>query len=190
MSNLEPDLTLEPNWDDLRVPVTSTKLGGSKDPTFSKLVDNGSGSQGCFAYHFSPTQERELYFIAQMPHSWKIGSMIDVHVHWSPTTANAGNVRWGVEYSFTDANIALGNTTLVAKTAAAGGVANKNIITDIADIDMSLVGLSALIMARVYREAAHAEDTYPDNAALLEIDFHFQQDTIGSDQELLKAGHA
>ena len=186
MSNLDPDLSLEPNWTDLRVPVTSTKLGGSKDPTFSKITDDGAGSQGVFSYVFSANQEQELYFVTQLPHGWKLESEIDIHVHWSPTTTGAGNVRWGVEYSITDANVALSGTTLAAVTTATGGVANKNITTDIVHIDMTGFDLSALIIARIYREAGHAEDTYSDVAALFEIDFHYQQDSLGSDQEFSK----
>lgn len=53
-------------WDDLRIPISATKLGGSKDPTFSQVLNDGAGSQGVFAYVFSASQEKELYFVAGM----------------------------------------------------------------------------------------------------------------------------
>ena len=47
-------------YEDLRVPVTATKAGGSKEPGFIQVKDNGSGSQGVFAYAFDKTAEQEL----------------------------------------------------------------------------------------------------------------------------------
>jgi hypothetical protein len=64
-------LTLHGNatvFKDLLVPVTSTTLCGSNDPSFSVYKTNGAGSQGVFTYWFSHLSENELYFVVQMPH--------------------------------------------------------------------------------------------------------------------------
>lgn len=60
-AEIEPDGTIElkgstTGWDDLRVPVTSTKVGGN-DPDFAQLIDDGSGSRGVFVEWFDKVGE-------------------------------------------------------------------------------------------------------------------------------------
>lgn len=173
-------------WEDLRVPVTSTKLGGTKDPGFSKFKDNGSGSQGVFVYHFDKSTEEELYFTVQMPHSWKEGSTIYPHVHWAPIDTDTGTVVWGLEYTWASIDGTFGNTTLLDFTADAGdGVAYKHQIIGSNDgIIATNKTLSSMLICRIYRNVA--SDTYNNDAALLEIDFHYEMDTIGSRAVLTK----
>lgn len=78
-------------WDDMRIPVLSTKIGTSKEPGFAQLLDDGAGSQGVFTYLFSDTIEEELYFMVQMPHSYKLGTAIHPHVHWAPVVNGGAN---------------------------------------------------------------------------------------------------
>jgi len=67
-------------------------LGGSKFPTFTKITDDGSGSQGVFTYEFSASQEQEIYFVAQLPHGYKSGTDLYPHIHWYPTNTDTGSV--------------------------------------------------------------------------------------------------
>ena len=84
-------------WDDLRVPITSVKLQGTKDPDFAKVFDNGIASQGVFIYLFDDGTEEEVYFTAQIPHEWKLESNLIPHVHWLPQDAGgAGTMSAGV----------------------------------------------------------------------------------------------
>ncbi len=181
-------------WDDLRVPVLSTKLQGTKDPDFAKLLDNGAGSQGVFTYLFSATIENELYFAVQMPHSYKYGTAIHPHVHWVPVAnGSAGQVvSWGLEYSLAEIGGVFGNTTIIYGNTSVPSetlVANKQYLTGMTEIAMTGVdSVSAMLLCRVFRDATGggATDDYASDTALLEIDFHYQLDTIGSDSEYIK----
>jgi hypothetical protein len=174
------------NWTDLRFPITSTKVGGTKDPTFTKVGDNGAGSQGVFTYSFSQNQEQELYFVAQMPHSWLIGTDLDCHVHWGASDAGAGGVVWGLEYVAAAIDGDLSTTTIVTNAATASGTAKQNQYFDLAMIDTTGWELSQLFLCRVFRDVADGADDYGSGAFLYEIDFHFQQDSLGSQEEFLK----
>lgn len=180
-------------WDDLRVPVLSTKAGGSKEPYFSKVFDNGAGSQGVFSYLFDASTEEELYFMVQLPRNWKQGSDIEAHVHWLPTVNGAAgqDVCWGLEYTWANIGSVFGNTTIIygdTNHLAETLVADKHYITELGRIDATDKTFSSMIICRILRDATGAggTDDYPNDAALLEIDFHYQIDSLGSDEEYIK----
>ena len=185
---------VHPVWNDLRIPAISTKLGGSKDPHFVKVYDNGSGSQGVFTYAFDASTEEELYFMVQIPHGWVYGTALDPHIHWIAKANGTGTqkVSWGLEYTVAKIGGTFGNTTIiygneahVVETIAAG----KHYLTDLTAIDMTGVdGVSTMLICRVFRDATGAglTDDFASDAYILEIDFHYQLDHFGSTYEYSK----
>lgn len=179
-------------WDDLRVPVTSTKLGGSKDPGFAKVIDNGSGSQGLFTYLFDAGSEEEIYFACQLPHNWKKETDIKPHVHWIPVAnGTAGQkVCWGLEYSVKAINGVFGNSTIIygdtVNPSVSALVAKTHYLTSLTAISMTgITTVSSMLLCRLFRDATGVggTDSYTDDAALLEIDFHYEIDSLGSNTE-------
>lgn len=175
-------------WDDLRIPITTTKLGGTKDPGFEVFRTNTGGtSQGVFVYQFDKTSEEEVYFIVQLPHSYKLGTNVLPHAHWAVDTVPAGgtNVRWGLEYTVAEIGNAFPVTTTVYTTATDPVTQYKHLINSFTAISGSNVdSISAIILCRVFRDVAN--DNFDDDAALLEVDFHYQIDRNGSRKELVK----
>ena len=190
-------------WDDLRVPLTSVKLGGVKDPTFAVWKTDGSGSRGVWAWSFSDqavaSNEEELFFAAQLPHSYKEGSDITCHVHWTPAVSGNANefVKWGLEYSFADINENFAaNTTIIysdassAATATSSGdatlTAGKHYLSDLSVITGTNYKISSILICRVFRNSSDADDDLAQAAIAFEIDFHFEKDTVGSREILTK----
>lgn len=184
-------------WDDLRVPVLSTKVPTSKQPGFAKVLDNGSGSQGVFTYLFDDSTEEELYFACQVPHSWKLGTALHAHVHWMPVAnGSAGDVvSWGLEYSVTKIGATFGNTSIIYGNAHMPDetlVADRHYLTEIGTIAMTDIdSTSPMLICRVFRNATGTTgtgqtDDYAADAALIEIDFHYEIDTMGSEDEYTK----
>jgi hypothetical protein len=177
-----------PSWDDIRSPAVQGKVGLTSPPSFEQILDDGGGSTGVFSYVFSATQEKELFFAVQMPHSWKVGSNVLPHLHWLPSSNGTGSqkVSWGIEYSagaisdvFPNTTITYANTAVLDETL----VANKQYATVFEEIDLSAQTIiSSMIMFRVFRDATGTglTDDFTGTAALLEVDFHFQMDTLGS----------
>jgi hypothetical protein len=181
------DFTLmDTYWDDLRVPITTTRLGGSKDPTFSKVFDDGAGSQGVFTYTFSQSQEQEAYFTVQLPHTYKEGTDLHPHIHWFPTNTNAGSVVWGLEYTIASISATIGNTTIINCVDPADGTANKHQICNFPTINGSGLGISDHIICRLFRDASAITDDYTTEAGVLEFDFHHEVNTLGSREEYVK----
>jgi len=173
-------------WNDLRAPATVGQPGGSNDPTFQKMIDNGAGSRGIYAWVFRPTDQRQLFYWLQVPHGWKEGGIVKPHFHWAPDTANAGNVLWGMEFCFATPAGTFPNTTLSTVVAATELTALKHQIAILADITLTGAKISTMIGFRAFRDGASGSDTYLDDAYLLEIDFHYRTDTPGSRQEYQK----
>jgi hypothetical protein len=179
-------------WNDLEIPLISSNAGSLNPPTLEKMVDNGAGSEGVWAYSFNDAatagNEKSLLFSRQMPHDWKEGTAIHAHIHWAPSTTDAGNVKWGLEYTIQDVNGgAFPTTTIITGTAqAAGGVALAHKVQAIGVIDMTGKKISAVILGRVFRNSSHASDTYAEDAFGISFDFHYQRDAEGSRQEYAK----
>jgi hypothetical protein len=189
-------------WDDLRVPLTPGKLGVFNPPSFSKFMDNGAGSVGVyapsFAYQAVVGNEEQMWFPAQLPHRYKQGSDIEVHIHWSPAVSGGANqfVKWGLEFTWINIDGTFGNTTIIysdassASTATTSGdstlTAKKHYMTEIGTITGSGKNVSSMLQCRIFRNSSHAEDTLIQEAFGLEVDFHYQVDTMGSRQEYIK----
>jgi hypothetical protein len=181
-------------FDDLTIPVTSTKTGGAKQPGFAQAFDNGSGSQGVYLYWFSGSTEEELFFTVQIPHARKYDTEIFPHVHFVvPSGYSSGNIVWGLEYNwsnlgdtFTDTNIIYASTN----TSIVGGplAGDKHLLTSFTGngtnggIDGNGKILSSMLVCRVFRAVGHADDTFNGDAGLMQLDFHIEIDAEGSRQ--------
>jgi len=171
-------------WDDVRVPATATTRGGANDPTFAKFRDNGAGSVGVFNWRFSQIVSQELFFNAQIPHTWQEETDIEPHVHWAPSDTAGGSVEWGLEYSIATANAVYSTTNIITASDPSDGVALKHQIVGFPAISMTGNKISTMISGRIYRNSP--ADTYNSPAWLLEIDFHIRVNTPGSRQEYVK----
>ena len=171
-------------WDDLRVPAQNTRLNPTKsEPDFESWKD------GLLAWHFDAANDstNSLHFSAQLPHGYKLGTDLDAHIHWSPTTTNTGDVVWKLEYTIVAINGTFAASDTLTAIDAADGTTDKHQLTDLGDIDGSgLTEVSAMLVGRLTRAGTHTSDTYTGDAVLLEIDFHFQMNTIGSFEEASK----
>ena len=176
-------------WDDLRVPMTATKGGGVREPGFAKFKDNGSGSTGVYVHWFDKTNIEELFFACQMPHSWA-GTLIYPHVHFVPKTdgGETHRVRWGLEYTWAGIGQVFGNSSILYASSPLALDAGRHYLTPFAAItpDAGQKNISSMLICRVFRDATHTDDDYNDDAGLLEIDFHYEIDTVGSREMMSK----
>lgn len=176
-------------WDDLRVPLSTAKPGATKVPDFAKWTDNGAGSTGLFAYRFDPTTAEEVFFDAQLPHAYEEGSRIAPHLHYVLPTAptNGQTLRFGLEYAYANVGGTFANSTIIYATETFTGdeaVKTQYIAGFDPDIEDPDMRVSAMFCCRLFRDAAN--DTYPYDAVVLEFDFHYQIDALGSVNELAK----
>ena len=179
-------------YDDLRVPMTSTKKGAADEPKFEAFITDGSGSVGIYGHHFDKTKTEDLFFEVQMPHAWKEGTDLYPHVHWTVKGSDLGSkkVRWGFEYAWVNVGDTFSNTTFLYAEdpiAPVGTVGSKeHVISSFGSMNGTGKTLSSMLLCRVWRDGSHSNDDYSDKAIMLQFDFHYQLDSDGSREEYTK----
>jgi hypothetical protein len=164
-------------WDDIIIPGTSVRTTGATPPDIEAFGPTGTIFLPTFAG--TGVLVEQAFGAFEMPHSWKEGTIIRPHIHWAPKTNAAGNVKWQLSYSIADANGNFGAEATL-KAVAAGGAAWKHVVTEFETLAMAGLHIGAIIAFRIFRNPADGEDTYEDDAYLLSLGVHFQQDRAGS----------
>lgn len=159
--------------------VSGSALGtGPSAPT--KVALNSTNIRG---YSFNGTAiTDELHGSFEIPHEYKEGSAIYPHLHWRTTTANAGNVKWQLEYSWLAAESIITGSTTISAIDPATGIAWQEIISTFPAISGTGKLIQGKFEFRLFRDPTDIADTYADGAYLCDIGFHYEVDAIGSKQ--------
>lgn len=170
----------QPQYEDLRFPAVGINPpGAATDPA----RDNSDGR-----FVFSATLTNTIAVQVQMPHGWKEGTPVEMHIHWSPTSADTGNVLWRVQYKIADIGGTFPSVWSVTDVLSAGsGTADAHQYADFGEIPMTGFHLSCMILVLISRVGNDTRDTYADTAKLNEFDIHYQANTLGSFEEVVKS---
>ena len=161
-------------WDDYVSSFNAGKAVGLNAPTWATFRG------GLQAWSFSATVMNEVWLEPiHITHTYKPNTAVYMHVHWSTTGTNTGVVRWGIEYSVAKGHnqAAFPATSTVYLEAAASGTAYQHMITEMTIGQAITTGIEpdSLIMMRVFRDTANANDTCTDAAFGLMCDVHYQK---------------
>lgn len=169
-------------WDDLRVVPGSFDRPGTSDPAYYDWQPGGSGTT-FQALHFN--QGQYAFFSCQLPHKYKEGESIYVHVHWTPgnrgTTEGTATVAWKIDYTWINIGGVFGPSATIDLTDACQSTNDQHLMTP----QIAIVGtgkhISSMLMCKIYRDTGDTwVGTNANGPILLEVDFHFPIDTIGS----------
>ena len=183
-TEFEPDGTLKFKgnatvFDDIRTPMTSIRItgpGGTTPP--DEVMYKGSV---VLAFGGAGTDDEKGFFTIQIPHSYKEGSDITPHIHWTPEDNTAGTVRWILTYSWANIDAAFPAETANAIEVVADQTTDKHQRDFFTAITGTGKTISSMILCSIQREDSDPNDTYNNkDAFLLEMDFHFEKDTVGS----------
>jgi len=177
-------------WDDYRIPVNGLKIKGTVDePKWDDFIGNTG------ILWFEDGKSQDVLFTVQLPHSWKEGSDIKPHVHWSTgrgadDAPGTDRVEWGLEYYWANVgDVFPSNTPIIygdlVPTSATGNLAlREHTITPLGTISGTGYDLSSMLVCRLFR--VNKSGDYSGDAGLLEIDFHFEIDSNGSNEDFEK----
>jgi hypothetical protein len=167
-------------WEDKTISIVSTVLGPTA-PDLETFIQN------TLAYAWSDTTASEAAHLnVQTPHAKKLSTDLDAHVHGNPgSNTNSGNVEAILECTdLVNMDGTFPNSTTVYNTViAVDGTAYKNYYSDFGAVDGSgATKVSALMQCRLTRNVSTAGDLTGD-FFFLDVDFHYQIDTPGSETE-------
>lgn len=173
-------------WDDIRITPASFDRPGVADPDIVVYNVNGGGVN---TYLPEFAKNDIASFTVQLPHGYKVGESIYVHIHWTPgprgNEENAALVGWKVNYSWANINGNFGTMATADLSDACDGTDHKHQMTPEVEITGTGKGISSMLICNVKRTDTGADDTWTSTTSgqlplLLEIDFHIPMDMVGS----------
>lgn len=143
---------------------------------------------------YDPNNICECSVVFHMPHDFVVGSSWYPHGHFHSPTASSGVVRWGFQlmwanqYRLADfgrsplsseifTNPATGyvEVTMDASHQDANNTAESTTPFTVAGL-----GPGAVILMRVFRDATHVNDTYPDGMFLTNVSIAYRSQNFGT----------
>lgn len=177
-----------PAWDDLRFPINAIKLPAAGNPQETAYKDG-------IILEFEAGADDTCYFNAQVPHSCKLGTDLCFHLHIVLPAAGAGlgaeNIKFDLTYSWSNINGAQPNSTTLTNTRdVQNDSADTHYLFDLGTVlESNATGtdnVSGMLICSLKRDTAVANN-YGSSVYLMEADFHYQINTLGSDQETSKS---
>lgn len=166
-------------YNDIICPIGNMRSGNT--PPSYAIAFTGS----IYTTTFKNGNDMEVYGCAELPHDYKEGTALNVHVHWSPDTTNTGHCGWKFEYTYANADFAFpASQTLTAPAGVTGsGVVNSHINSLIGTITDSTLRIGSVIAYRLWRSGS---DAYSGDAFGHQLGIHYESDTLGSRTTLIK----
>jgi len=179
------------SFDDESSSILNDNGGGNEIKAFTRnakttpaytegLVSETLISHGVCMYYFNKDITQELFFTAQIPHSWAEGTEIEPHVHYIRPVKDTGTVVWGLEYTWENMNEVFGKTTTIYTYDPFNSNANDQIYQSFGLQDGTGKKVSSMLVCRIFRDASNPKDTYAHEIGLLEVDFHVKNNSLGS----------
>lgn len=176
-------------WDDLRIVPGAFQFAGVSDPTLDTWQPDGSGAT--FRVYKFQTND-EVFFTCQLPHTYKLETDLKAHMHWAPhsrgITESGNTVNWALDYSWANKNSAFASSSTIAIPGTCSGTNDLHEKTSSVTITGTGKGISSMLICRLYRNTGDTwvGTTAAQSPAILEFDLHFEINTQGSRQELIK----
>lgn len=177
---------LDGNFTDLASRTNEAWYMEGLEPTLRDGVGNpaelATFKGNTLAYRFVSGSTTETYVNWDVPFNWAIGTDLYAAIHWSPAASTGtGTVRWGLEFTYAAVNGTFGDTnTVYVDTTVGSSSAWKHIQAVSSPFSGSLASPNTRFLIRLYRDGAASEDTFPDDAYLIGIDFYFRVGKFGT----------
>ncbi len=131
------------------------------------------------------TKERLCEFI--IPRGYADGETVQFFLHWTVNVINTGVVRWGLEYTLAQGHNQGVNSAFPATTTINEEVnistnsQYRHFTTEFStDIPATILEPDTAILCRVYREGAHANDTFAASAFGIKAGINFKREYLAA----------
>lgn len=138
---------------------------------------------GIKLYAFPTNKVTQSVAVWHIDHDYAPGTALYPHIHWSVATSNLGTVRWGFEYTIAKGHqqqVFSAPTTVYVEQASVG-TPYMHYVAEFSDaqaIPGTLIEPDTLVIARVFRDPTHPNDTLETPVFGLCLDMHYQADRM------------
>jgi hypothetical protein len=138
--------------------------------------------QGVYLPSFDPDNIQECTVVFHMPHDYIPGTDIYPHGHFMSATNGTGTLRWGFTLSFANEGDAFTTpgTSYVEHTMTAGMKDVHHLVETPTPVSIPTLSYDSIVFMRVWRDATHVNDTYPDPIFLVQVDLYYQSQGFGT----------
>lgn len=139
--------------------------------------------------------EEALSSCFEIPHDYMYGETIEVHMHFRPTTVDAGDVRFVFDWEHSGVNNSTvegynnppsGQTQLVMVESVPSNKQYYHVVRAFGDLPDLGYKLGDKIGFTISRDPANAADTYPADVILEQVALHIPVDAKGSRERYVK----
>lgn len=164
-------------YEDIIINASNLRVG-STPPSFIPFQDS------IYALSFSNNATDILYGSFEVPHSYKVNTPLEVHLHWSPSSTNTGNCNWIMKYSMAQmGGDVFGTEQTITFSQAGSGVINKHQYVSGNVTISGTINIGTIVVFALSRPTG---DSFTADAFLHSIGVHYEQDTLGSRQRSIK----
>jgi hypothetical protein len=128
--------------------------------------------------YFTHTLTKELNMLKEYRHAGVVQGTISIHAHLKPTTADAGTMKFYVEYYIKHGTSTRETATLSAEVAT-NSAAWDDVRLTFPDLQSNLLGPGCQIGMRLYRLSTDP-GTYTHPVAISTWGYHMELDMVGS----------
>jgi hypothetical protein len=170
-------------WKDNIAPFVVKDTSGLNNPSWGALFN---GMQGLL---FSASSMNQVWVDFHVDHDYALGTNVYPHIHWTPTTTGTGVVRWGIEYSVAKghqqgaSSVFPATTTVYVEQTISAASQWMHFVAEVSDVNAipsTNIEPDTVIKIRIFRDAAHANDTYAADVHAWQSDLHYQMNALGS----------
>lgn len=179
-------------WKDINIGGVNLARPAASQPDEDEFVDEGGSDTGITTLAFAVGEKASSSL--EMQHDYKEGTNFVVHVHWQGIAAPTGtdNVQWRLTYVLARDGTTLDSATIVDSPDTVFDTQYECKRTDIVTIDGSTAGVNGgavligdQLLFTLERVAATG-DAYAGDALIATVGIHYEIDTLGSRQILIK----
>lgn len=163
----------EYGWRDMTADLSAGRAVGASAPTWTAW--NGGNMD---ALSFSAGSMNEVWITFHPDHDVIEGELYYPHIHWMPNTTSTGVVRWGFEYTQAKGHqqeAFPATATIYIEDTISTDSQYQHRIAEASDAQaIAMPEIDSLVLMRVFRDAAHPNDTFPDAVFGLTVDLHYR----------------
>jgi len=167
-------------WKDMTANMSSGRGTGASAPSWAAFRGNIE------ALEFSAGTMNEVFITFHPNHDIIEGENFYPHIHWSPNGTGTGTVRWGIEYSIAkgfDQEAFPEPTTIYVEHEITTNSQYRHLISEVTDAQaIPMPEVDSLVLLRIFRDAAHANDDFASTVFGLTADLHYRSgkfNTVG-----------